>query len=213
MGSLGEVILQKPLDYEQATRHDFIVVATDGVANATAEVSLEVIDVNDWEPRFRETHYEFVVPKSVSQMLFNNSSFIFINFFIFQQSLRSRAESFDGVMIGKIEAADGDRNDKIELSLRGQHAGLFEIDSSGNLYIRPEMPVNESTIHIVAIATDSGVPPRSTSVPIHRNNEGRSNGSDILGFKHPWNVWNTCRNLCYNNFRPLLLYYPIKDEK
>ncbi|XP_055906826.1 protocadherin alpha-8 isoform X1 [Eupeodes corollae] len=165
VGTLGEVILQKPLDYEQATHHDFTVVATDGVANATAEVSLEVIDVNDWEPRFRETHYEFVVPKS---------------------SLRSRAESFDGIMIGKIEAADGDRNDKIELSLRGQHAGLFEIDSSGNLFIRPEMVLNESTIHIVAIATDSGVPPRSTSVPITVTMKGvalaqTSWASSILG--------------------------------
>jgi len=36
------------------------------MTNSTAELTLEVIDVNDWEPRFRETHYEFMVPKSVS---------------------------------------------------------------------------------------------------------------------------------------------------
>ncbi|XP_046805578.1 protocadherin Fat 1 [Lucilia cuprina] len=154
VGSLGEVILTKALDFEKMTRHDFQVFATDGMTNTTAEISLEVIDVNDWEPRFRETHYEFIVPKS--------------------QSLQSRIESLEGVMIGKIEAADGDRNDKLELSLRGQHAGLFEIDSTGNIYMRPEQlqTLNESTIHLIAIATDSGVPPRSTSVPVTVTMEG-----------------------------------------
>jgi len=66
VGSLGELVLAKPLDYEKMTKHEFQVLATDGMTNSTAELTLEVIDVNDWEPRFRETHYEFMVPKSVS---------------------------------------------------------------------------------------------------------------------------------------------------
>lgn len=78
------------------------------------------------------------------------------------------------MVIGKIEAADGDRNDKLELSLRGQHAGLFEIDNTGNIYMRPEQlqTLNDSTIHLIAIATDTGVPPRSTSVPVTVTMEG-----------------------------------------
>lgn len=77
-------------------------------------------------------------------------------------------------MIGQVEAADGDRNDKLELSLRGQYAGLFEIDAEGKIYMRPEQlqNVNDSTIHLVAIAVDSGVPPRSTSVPVTVTMEG-----------------------------------------
>lgn len=80
----------------------------------------------------------------------------------------------EGVRIGKIEAADGDRNDKLELSLRGQHASLFEIDSTGSIYMRPEQlqTLNDSTIHLIAIATDTGVPPRSTSVPVTVTMEG-----------------------------------------
>ncbi|XP_030565776.1 protocadherin beta-11 isoform X1 [Drosophila novamexicana] len=155
VGSLGELVLAKPLDYEKMTKHEFQVIASDGLTNSTsADVTLEVIDVNDWEPRFRETHYEFMVPKS--------------------QSLQSRTDSFEGVLIGKVEAADGDRNDKLELSLRGQHAGLFEIDATGNIYMRPEQlqSLNESTVHLIAIATDSGVPPRSTSVPVSVTMEG-----------------------------------------
>uniref|UniRef100_A0A1A9Z6H2 Cadherin domain-containing protein n=1 Tax=Glossina pallidipes TaxID=7398 RepID=A0A1A9Z6H2_GLOPL len=154
VGMLGEVILTKPLDYEKMTRHDFQILATDDITNATADVTLEITDVNDWEPRFRETHYEFTIPKS--------------------QTLQSRSVSLEGLMIGKVEAADGDRNDKLELSLRGQHAGLFEIDNIGNIYMRPEQlhQLNESTVHLIAIATDSGVPPRSTSVPVTVTMEG-----------------------------------------
>lgn len=83
VGSLGEVVLSKPLDYEKMTRHDFQVFATDGMTNATAELSLEVIDVNDWEPRFRETHYEFVVPKSVSYTLMHANICDYEYFFFF----------------------------------------------------------------------------------------------------------------------------------
>ncbi|XP_030374147.1 protocadherin Fat 1 [Scaptodrosophila lebanonensis] len=153
VGSLGEVVLAKPLDYEKMTKHEFQVMATDGMSNSTAELTLEVIDVNDWEPRFRETHYEFVVPKKLVQ---------------------SPTDTFEGVMIGKVEAADGDRNDKLELSLRGQHAGIFEIDAMGNIYMRAEQlqNLNESTVHLIAIATDTGVPPRSTSVPVTVTMEG-----------------------------------------
>lgn len=75
-------------------------------------------------------------------------------------------------MIGKIEAADGDRNDKIELSLKGQHANMFEIDNVGNIFMRPDQNANMSIIHLVATATDTGDPPRSASVPVTITMEG-----------------------------------------
>lgn len=65
LNSLGELILEKPLDYEKATKHNFDVVATDGTVNATTHVSIEVVDVNDWEPRFRKSHYQFRIEKHV----------------------------------------------------------------------------------------------------------------------------------------------------
>lgn len=75
-------------------------------------------------------------------------------------------------MIGKVEAADGDRNDKLELSLRGQHANLFDIDIVGNIYMRPDQNMNQSIVHLVATATDTGNPPRSASVPVTVTVEG-----------------------------------------
>lgn len=65
IGALGELVLKKALDYEKNVKHNFEVWATDGVNNATAEVLLDVIDVNDWEPRFRQSHYEFTVGNEV----------------------------------------------------------------------------------------------------------------------------------------------------
>ncbi|XP_055377565.1 protocadherin-16 [Condylostylus longicornis] len=149
VGSLGEVILQKPLDFEKMTKHVFEVVASDGLSNTTTEVTIEVIDVNDWEPRFRASHYEFIVSKD-----------------------NLETESLDGIKIGKLEAADGDRNDKLEISLKGLYSNMFEIDSTGNIYMRPESPINQSTIHLIATATDTGTPPRSTSVPVTITMEG-----------------------------------------
>lgn len=95
-------------------------------------------------------------------------------FYHLQQSTHLNVESLDGMMIGKIEAADGDRNDKLKLTLRGQYANHFEIDNNGNLYMRPEQirNLNESTIHLIAVATDSGVPPRSASVGVTVTLEG-----------------------------------------
>ncbi|XP_055696094.1 protocadherin-23 [Lutzomyia longipalpis] len=145
VSNVGEILLQKPLDYENSTRHTFDVRVTDGVSNATAQVTVEVTDVNDWEPRFRESHYEFVVPKSLI--------------------------TSEPVALGKIEAADGDRNDRIALDLKGALADLFSIDSRGVLWLRREKP-NVTMVNLIATATDNGQPPKSTSVPVSVRMEG-----------------------------------------
>ena len=43
---------------------------------------------------------------------------------------------------------------------------LFRINNSGQLSIISSQSINSSDAHIVAVATDSGLPPRQTSVPI-----------------------------------------------
>lgn len=129
IGPLGEVILQKPLDYENQTKHVFHVFGTDGTSNATAEVIIDVLDINDWEPRFRQTNYDFTIPKAV--------------------------DSTQPFPLGKLEAADGDRFDKVNIDLRGSYADYFQIDSDGMLWLRPNAP-NISVMHLVATATDTG---------------------------------------------------------
>lgn len=129
IGPLGEVILQKPLDYENQTKYIFQVFGTDGVSNATADVIIDVLDVNDWDPRFREVKYDFSIPKS--------------------------ADMTRPLPLGKLEAADGDRFDKINLDLQGSFAEYFQIDADGMLWLKPNAP-NISVMHLMATATDTG---------------------------------------------------------
>lgn len=130
IGPLGEVILQKPLDFENQTKYVFQVLGTDGISNATAEIVIDVHDVNDWEPRFRENTYDFSIPKFVDP-----------------------AKPFP---LGKLEAADGDRFDKINIDLTGSYSDYFQIDPDGMLWLKPNAP-NISVMHIMATATDTGL--------------------------------------------------------
>lgn len=60
----GEITTTKPLDYETARSHTFVVVAQDGgnpVLNGTARVEVTLQNVNDNPPRFSQPVYnEFV---------------------------------------------------------------------------------------------------------------------------------------------------------
>lgn len=123
----------------------FQVLASDNVANATAEVIIDVLDVNDWEPRFRQHNYDFVIPKAVDL-----------------------TQPFP---LGKLIAADGDRHDKVHIDLRGSQSDFFHIDPDGMLWLRGNPP-NISVLHLVATASDTGLPSRSSSVPITITNSG-----------------------------------------
>ncbi|XP_031775715.1 protocadherin-16 isoform X3 [Apis florea] len=141
----GELILKGTLDYERRVQHSFLVRVTDGHHNDTSRVNVSVEDVNEWEPRFRHPRYEF-----------------------------HAATSREGSIVGKLEAADGDRDDKISLSLRGPDARSFEIRDNGELILKSVATVNGSLARLVAVASDSGRPPRSSMIPVivHVPNSG-----------------------------------------
>lgn len=118
-----------------------------------------MLDVNDWEPRFRQNHYDFVIPK--------------------------KAKINEPVPLGKLVAADGDVNDRVSITIRGSHAHMFEIQPDGMLWLK-QYKSNLTLMHLIATATDTGIPPRSSSVPVTITMEGialaRSNWSPgILG--------------------------------
>ncbi|KAK6633404.1 hypothetical protein RUM44_004006 [Polyplax serrata] len=155
VNNAGDITLLKPLDYEARDIYVFRVHATDGRVNDTALINITVLNVNDWDPRFRYPQYEF---------------------FVAAKDLRP------GHVVGKIEVADGDRGDRLTLTLRGPHAHLFRIKETGELSIASLQSLNSSDAHVVAIATDSGLPPRQTSVPItiHFPNEVVSAAKTLL---------------------------------
>ncbi|XP_015835493.1 protocadherin beta-12 [Tribolium castaneum] len=131
----GELSLKKKLDFEDKAEYFFKVFATDGITNDSSVVNVTVQDVNEWEPRFRYPHYEFFVTGQPNEL------------------------------IGRIEAADGDKNDKLTLTLTGVNASNFFITPSGELRLREAGP-HSGVANLAVVATDSGNPPRRASVPV-----------------------------------------------
>jgi hypothetical protein len=140
IGQYGDVILRKQLDFEKIVKHIFhVMVIDEHLNNATCQVIVDVINVNDWDPRFRQPYYRFRLPLNDTYSI--------------------------PMEVGRVEAADGDVGDKISFFLRGQHSSYFKIDSNGKIYLKePLHNLKKSEISLIATATDSGQ--RSTSVPI-----------------------------------------------
>ncbi|XP_063224193.1 protocadherin Fat 4 [Bacillus rossius redtenbacheri] len=134
----GDVLLRRPLDFEAEDRYAFLVHVSDGRANDSALVNISVLNVNDWDPRFRYPQYEFFAEAGVAP----------------------------GDVVGRVEAADGDRGDSVTISLAGPAARMFYVTESGDIVVSDISSLNTSTVHLVAVATDSGVPPRQASAPV-----------------------------------------------
>ncbi|XP_052132956.1 uncharacterized protein LOC113206264 [Frankliniella occidentalis] len=115
--------------------------------NTTALVNISVLNVNDWDPRFRFPQYEFFVPELAAGPTVPNTNPM-------------------GLVVGQVEVADGDRGDHISLELRGDGAKMFEVTANGEIVLLDPTLANSSTVHMVAVATDTGIPPRQASAPV-----------------------------------------------
>ncbi|CAH1176126.1 unnamed protein product [Phaedon cochleariae] len=147
LNTKGELSLRKKLDYEERSEYYFKVFATDGVTNDSSVVNITVEDVNEWEPRFRYPNYEFFIAGHPEELL------------------------------GRIEAADGDKNDRLTLSLSGANASLFTISQNGELRLRYPKGF-QGVANFAVIATDSGIPPKTATVPVsvHYSDTGDQSG-------------------------------------
>src|SRR5699024_10468413 len=125
------------LDYEKHKLYSFRTMVTDGRQSDVARVTVEVLNVNEHDPIFAQPSYQFHVNEA-----------------------RLRASP----VIGQIQAADADDGDRVQISLSGPHASAFALSASdGTLRLRSLRLVNSSECHMIATATDSGTPPRSSS--------------------------------------------------
>ncbi|XP_045760272.1 protocadherin-16 [Maniola jurtina] len=141
INSAGEVLLRKPLDYEETDRYHYQVMVTDGNTNDTAWINITVQNVNEWEPRFRHAHYEFLLDE---------------------------VPPAGPVRVGQLQAFDGDKEDNVAVHLTGPDAKMLYVNELGEVFLRSEalQALNSSVLHVVATAVDSGSPPRQTSVPV-----------------------------------------------
>ena len=70
---------------------------------------MTVLNINDWDPRFKYPQYEFYVPSK---------------------------DMVVGHVVGKLEAHDGDKGDSTTLELKGPFARMFTINEKGQLIIQ-----------------------------------------------------------------------------
>uniref|UniRef100_A0AAG5CRA9 Cadherin domain-containing protein n=1 Tax=Anopheles atroparvus TaxID=41427 RepID=A0AAG5CRA9_ANOAO len=143
VGPAGEIVLAKPLTYRRTPQYGFTIDAIDttGARNHTTNVVIDVLPANMWEPRFRKPFYSFVIesPQHAQQLPH---------------------------LVGRIEAADGDRTDELSFVLKGNYSNLFRVDPYGNLWLvanRTDLPL---AMRLLATVTDSGTPQKSATVPV-----------------------------------------------
>uniref|UniRef100_A0A182REU1 Cadherin domain-containing protein n=2 Tax=Myzomyia TaxID=59140 RepID=A0A182REU1_ANOFN len=143
VGPGGEIILAKPLNYRRTAQYTFAIESgTPGAElNTSTTVVIDVVPANMWEPRFRKPFYSFAIdnPLHVQQL---------------------------PMLVGRIEAADGDRTDELSFVLKGNYSNLFRVDPYGNLWLvsnRTDLPV---AMRLLATVTDTGTPPKSATVPV-----------------------------------------------
>ncbi|EFN70936.1 Protocadherin-like wing polarity protein stan [Camponotus floridanus] len=139
----GELILKSNLDYEERIQHNFLVHVTDGYHNDTSRVNISVEDVNEWEPRFRYTSYEFHAPSAR-----------------------------EGSIVGRLIAADGDTGDKVSLSLQGQDAKSFQIKDNGELMLRSSFNGSVARFMAVAFDSGKPSRYNTVPVIVHIPNSG-----------------------------------------
>ncbi|OTF73011.1 protocadherin Fat 1-like protein, partial [Euroglyphus maynei] len=135
----GEIVVSRILDYEKHARYSFRVMVTDGHQTDLARITIDIINVNEHDPVFGQSSYLFHVNEAL---------------------LRSSP------VIGQIQATDADKGDRVQLSLSGPHAAAFALSIDGTLRLRSLRLVNTTECHMIATATDSGTPPRSTSASV-----------------------------------------------
>ena len=161
VSSRGELILRKTVDFETRESYEFSVTASDGWHNDTTRVRIRLININDWDPRFRHPEYAFYV---------------------------SRENMVSGHKVGEVEVHDGDKGDHLRLDIMGAFSRVFRVTSRGELLIRDMNYMNGTDAHIVVTAEDSGIPPRRASVPVVVKFDANSSlaGGLRSGHSHNW---------------------------
>ncbi|KAB0799063.1 hypothetical protein PPYR_06943 [Photinus pyralis] len=144
----GSLVIAKPLDREVAEQF-YLGVLVEDIASETdlqqtkASLTIEVLDVNDNNPKFRKSHYRFTVTEN----------------------------SKNGVVVGNVIADDLDKNKSITYSLEGsaQLLEFLHLDSnSGELVVANKIDHEAyQWLNLTVKAVDSGLPRRSSRVELY----------------------------------------------
>ena len=121
----GDLVLREALDYETRVSYEFGVTVTDGETEDTAEVTVNVVNVNDFNPVFKYPQYEFFV---------------------------SESNTVNGRKLGKLDVSDGDKDDKISLEVVGEMSRVFRVTSEGDLLLDNVGYMRGERAHVLVVA-------------------------------------------------------------
>ncbi|KAM8732989.1 uncharacterized protein AB9X84_024892 [Acanthopagrus schlegelii] len=144
-GKVPFLILQRPLDREQAAQHWLLLTATDGgkpSKSGTINITVVVSDVNDNPPVCDKQKYTITIKENAPA----------------------------GTFLVTVNASDSDEgmNSEIEYTLRSKHRGLssepFDLDSrTGRLTVKGGLDYEEKQVYeIKVLASDKGAVSLST---------------------------------------------------
>ena len=127
----GSLLLRSGLDYESTAKYQFILVCFDGDNNATAEVIVNVLPVNDNSPQFTQEQYDFSVDRT--------------------------DPSPSDTIIGVVEASDADTGEAgTTVTYSIDSSSHFDIDpETGEITLKGYLSVNDGgTFEFDVVATD-----------------------------------------------------------
>uniref|UniRef100_A0A7E4WCV1 Cadherin-related family member 2 n=1 Tax=Panagrellus redivivus TaxID=6233 RepID=A0A7E4WCV1_PANRE len=157
--STGVITLAKALDYEVAKSLKIKVIATDdGKPPLSTEctVEIEILDVNDNAPRFKNTLYEATLAENVPA----------------------------GTKVLQVSAIDADSEHfgKVSYSLSGEDSDSFDIDEEGNLLTAKAIDYEaKSLLRVNVKAVDGGAPPLSDDTLVSVTIEDVNDHAPVFG--------------------------------
>ena len=131
----GNIILQKPLDFETLKSHKLHVEASDGKFSSGANVSIQVVNYNDNSPKFPLPSFSFSVPENISI----------------------------GQLVGTVNASDKDSfdNTDIQYSISSNYDKFAINSSTGDIFTVGNLDTETSKTYVILVmANDSGNPSR-----------------------------------------------------
>ncbi|ESO94202.1 hypothetical protein LOTGIDRAFT_232460 [Lottia gigantea] len=129
----------KSLDYEEQTKYECIITATDGNYTTNKTLVINVVDVNDNSPVFRMIPGEIRVDVPVNP---------------------------GDILVDMINATDADSGSNGQIMFSVEPEEYYEINKNTG-EIRFKSLQNDSTLVITITATDSGIPPKSSVAKIN----------------------------------------------